>query len=323
MRFFCFLPLAFLFALQLAAQIVTGDGSTVYFFSNLVPRGSNLAPASRLYRYTQAKGVELLATLQLDGLVDRLGVLETTADASVVSFWSRRSPLGPNPFCISDPTCYYPITFTGRIWAPDKPAIFNRAVSVNRSGRYAVLYDDKAAPERVDLITGERFTAPGGILAAPRQAVTADGALLLASYPGDNKALRFLSLPSGPKPVGTIAFGRGSSYFVTPPYQSTAQISANGATVVWANLNDNTMHAIDVASGLDHTIPNPAGYITQFLVSDAGNRVLFLAQGSVEKRTQMQVGRTDGSATFTFGGAPEGEPRVTSFMLSGDRRSRR
>src|SRR5260370_40144127 len=94
----------------LEAQIVTGDGSVVHFFSNLVPRGSNLAPATRLYRYTSEKGVELEKTLQLDGLVDRLGTLETTADASGVSYWIQHSPLGPNPACSPQPACYYPIT---------------------------------------------------------------------------------------------------------------------------------------------------------------------------------------------------------------------
>src|SRR5258705_31170 len=132
MRVLTLLSFWLFLTLQLTAQIVTGDGSVVYFFSNLVPRGSNLASATRLYRYTAAKGVEIEATLQLDGLVDRLGTLETSADASLVSYWSQRSPLSPNPFCITDPTCYYPITFTGRVGPADNPGTVPRAASVNR-----------------------------------------------------------------------------------------------------------------------------------------------------------------------------------------------
>src|SRR5258708_24447444 len=208
-----FMRLLFLLAfsvLSLNAQIVSGDGSVVYFFSNLIPRGGDLPTAVRLYRYTAGSGVEPEASLQLDGRVDRLGTLETSADASVVSYWSLRTPLSPNPFCLGQP-CYYPITFTGHAGPLDAPSTFNRAVTISRSGRYAVLFDDSAPPERVDRITGERFTAPG-TLASPRQTITDDGTMLLAAYPGDNTSLLSLASPSGTRPLATIAFGHRSSY---------------------------------------------------------------------------------------------------------------
>jgi hypothetical protein len=290
--------------LRLNAQIVADNNGALHFFSTLVPTGSGLAAAQRLYRYSPA-GIEIESSLQVDPLVDLLGTIDASADGKAVSFWMLHHPLGPNPFCLGQP-CYYPLTFSSKLMLGDVVKTFDRAISLSRDGRYAVLFDNSKTPERLDLSTGEKVSAPIGLLAAPRQAITADGRVLLAVRGTDDFLRLLLWSPSGQSEIGTILL-RGSLGTFLP----AAIISANGVTVVWADFNDNSLHTIDTASGSDRLISTAPGPIFQPSISDDGNLATYLSADKPDGPPRLHLVRTDGSEERIFDGAPEGISQAT------------
>jgi uncharacterized protein (TIGR03437 family) len=290
--------LSFIFSFGLEAQIVSTDDGVLHFFSTLIPAGSGLPAATRLYRYSPA-GIEVEATLQLDPEVDLLGNLDSSSDGNVLSYWSLRHPLGPNPFCSG--SCYYPIQYTGKVRTGGNLQTFDRAVSLSPDGRFAVLFDSGAPPMRIDLTTGERVSAPYGLLASQRQAITSDGSLLLWLSQNDGSIRLFLWSPSGQRDVAMVRLLPSDPTIPAPG----AIVSANGATVVWVSMSDKTVRAIDVLTGADVVIANTPGPVTQVTIDAAGDLISFVASDGVQPR-QLYVARTDGSEPRVLAGAPEG-----------------
>src|SRR5579872_804111 len=305
MRLLQLLP--FVLSLDLSAQFVSSQGGVLHFFSQLIPRGSNLPAATRLLRFSPT-GFSVEATLQIDPIVDILGAVDASADGSVVSYWSERHPLSPNPFCTT-PGCYYPVTFTSGVQMGGTTKMYNRAVELSSTRRYAALFDFSGPPQRLDLSTGEAVTAPLPRMAAPRQAITSDGRLLLAADGGNGSTQLVLWSPAGQVDVVTIPAP-------LPAYLAQiAVIAASGSTVAWMNPADNTVHAVNVASRIDRIIANPPGSISQISISDTGDLVTYVLPATASSLGQLFLVHTDNSGSTKFTDTSES---IGTATLQGD-----
>jgi uncharacterized protein (TIGR03437 family) len=311
---------------QITGLPSTFNGSELYFSSPSSLRGSNQPQFAKIFRWSEAKGIEVYASRDrvLQGFRTTFYALTgpiSSADGSLVAFTGNRecnSNLFPEIF-----QCFGAINSKGAVQTGVGDPVFEAdgVLQISRNGRYALadietssvthLFYDLRAP------ASPQFTLPSDCTSAAfsaKQAIADDGTI--ASSCGG---------------LTLIQAGQSKKY-VTDGFPRTTEISARGNTVVydsWANGRGTRLYSLDRALGreiflyedprtYDPTIRLDYPDLFQASVSDDGQLVLILARDMPSSPRQwLLVMSTDGVRQNWFGYAAEG---YRDAVLSGDGR---